>query len=60
MNTQTQDQAPEHTIKLTDQDLQILAQALDNIAFKFAAPLFNKISSQLASEQVVQPQDPTI
>lgn len=60
MNPIEQAQAPEHVIRLTDQDLQIVAQALDNIAFKFAAPLINKISAQLAAEQVVQPQDPTI
>lgn len=50
MNSTQITQAPEYTLTLNDQDLQVLAQALENIAFKFASPIFNKINEQLKSQ----------
>lgn len=40
-----------YTLSLTDKDLQILAAALDEVAFKLAAPLINKINSQLSQKR---------
>ena len=40
-----------YNISLTDSDLQILAKALDEVAFKLAAPLINKINEQLGAQR---------
>lgn len=40
-----------YTITLNDKDLQILAAALDEVAFKLAAPLINKINDQLNEQR---------
>lgn len=47
-----------YTITLNDKDLQILAAALDEVAFKLAAPLINKINDQL-NEQRKETSDGT-
>jgi hypothetical protein len=55
-------QVPEYSLTLNDQDLQVIMQALENLAFKLAAPLVNKIAAQLNTQttSTVPPQDPTI
>jgi hypothetical protein len=40
-----------YTLQLTDEDLGILAQALDNVIFRLAAPLINKINTQLTEQK---------
>lgn len=39
-----------YTLTLNDADLQVIQQALDNVIFKYAAPLVNKISAQLQAQ----------
>jgi hypothetical protein len=40
----------QHTIRLTDQELQVLNDALVNLPFKVAAPLIQNISQQLQQQ----------
>jgi hypothetical protein len=41
---------PEYTLTLNDQDLQIIMKGLEDQAFKFSAPLVNKIAAQLNAQ----------
>lgn len=36
-----------YSLSLSDADLQVLAKALDEMPFKLAAPLINKINTQI-------------
>ena len=43
-----------HTIILTDEDLTVIDQALQEVKFRLAAPVVVKINKQLAAEQTAQ------
>ena len=41
----------DHTLILSDEDLTILNAAIQELPFKYAAPLVDKINTQLKAEQ---------
>lgn len=48
----------EYSIKLTEQELNILSAALVELPFKVAAPLIAKINSQIAERQNAKKETP--
>ncbi len=47
----------EYSIKLTEQELNILSAALVELPFKVAAPLVAKINQQIAEQQKPAPAE---
>ena len=45
----------EFNLKLTEQDVNIIAVALGEIAFKLAHPLINKLQTQINEQQKERP-----
>ena len=52
----------EYTIKITEQDICVLSDALVELPYKIVAPLIDKLNRQIAEQQKVSPveeQKPT-